>query len=111
LVNKLGKCCFDCRVFQLENIEEVNKYLQWRRVDAIRNSKNSFCRLFMSHKEMKDKSSKECVESVKDKYDWYTLPTMIKRGVFVLNPNTHFQFDFNEDDDLTKLFISNVTFS
>ncbi|MDY6782193.1 MAG: tRNA(His) guanylyltransferase Thg1 family protein [Cyanobacteriota bacterium] len=35
--------CFDCRISQLPNIEEVANYFRWRNEDAHRNALNSHC--------------------------------------------------------------------
>lgn len=41
LLNDMG--CFDCRVSQLSNIQQVIDYFRWRQQDAHRNSLNSHC--------------------------------------------------------------------
>ncbi|MFH7028642.1 MAG: hypothetical protein ACHBN1_25425 [Heteroscytonema crispum UTEX LB 1556] len=35
--------CFDCRISQLPNVEEVVNYFRWRNEDAHRNALNSHC--------------------------------------------------------------------
>jgi len=74
---------FDCRVFQVESLDLVKEYFAWRRIDAIRNSKNQFAYSFYSHKQTMNLSSNERIAMVKLEFgvDYYSLPEFIKVGV------------------------------
>jgi tRNA(His) 5'-end guanylyltransferase len=73
---------FDCRIFQVETKEDVIRYLTWRRVDAIRNFKNSLGFCFYSPKQLKGMSAEEIKRKVEIEYDikYKELPKIIKRG-------------------------------
>ena len=92
---------FDCRVFQLDSIEDVTDYIKWRRIDAIRNSKNMFAYYFLSHKQCLNLSSNERIQLVKEKFgaDYYLLPSYFKVGLPVnFDKNNHLiTFGFTSD--------------
>jgi tRNA(His) guanylyltransferase len=73
---------FDCRVFQLDKIDDVPRYLEWRRKDAIRNAKNSLARMFLSPKQMANLSANEVIDLAKERYqlNYESLPVIMKRG-------------------------------
>ncbi|WP_297499458.1 tRNA(His) guanylyltransferase Thg1 family protein [Thermococcus sp.] len=56
---------FDSRVVQFDNFSDVRNYFLWRWKDAVRNSKNSSPRLYLSPKKMVCKTSGELIEVAK----------------------------------------------
>ncbi|WP_297506722.1 tRNA(His) guanylyltransferase Thg1 family protein [Thermococcus sp.] len=72
---------FDSRVIQFESVGDVRDYFLWRWKDAVRNSKNSFARLYLSPKEMAGKTSGELVEIAKVRGgEWEALPLKTRYG-------------------------------
>jgi len=74
---------FDCRIFQLDSMDDVAEYIKWRRIDAIRNSKNMFAYYFLSHKQCLNLTSNQRIQMVKEKFgaDYYLLPSYFKVGL------------------------------
>lgn len=60
-------CYFDCRAFQVNDTEDITKYLIWRRSDAFRNSLFRICREYYSSKELLNKSNKDRIELLNKK--------------------------------------------
>jgi tRNA(His) 5'-end guanylyltransferase len=94
---------FDCRVFSLDSVKDVEEYFTWRRIDAIRNSKNQFSYAYLSHKQTLNLSSNERVKLVAKLYNqnYCDLPEYIKVGMPVsINKRINFGFknviDFNQ---------------
>jgi len=88
---------FDGRVFQLETLDDVKDYFTWRRIDAIRNSKNQFAYGFMSYKETLNMSSNERIQIVYEKfgYDYTKLPRLFKVGLPIcIDKDFKEKFDF-----------------
>jgi tRNA(His) 5'-end guanylyltransferase len=76
---------FDCRVALVTDINDVDtvvEYFTWRRLDAIRNSKNVFAQQFLSVKELYGVGSDKAIEIVKERFgvDYYDLPVDFRRG-------------------------------
>jgi tRNA(His) 5'-end guanylyltransferase len=99
---------FDCRVFECYE-EDIGRYLTWRRRDAIRNSKSSIARCFVSQKQLSGLNATEQIELLESKhnFNYYTLPTCVKRGMFYINDlhqDDDIDHEFLEEDDLTRQF-------
>lgn len=62
---------FDSRVFKLDNLEDVSKYLCWRQSDAIKNSITMLSLHYYSHNEIHKKNSLDKLELIKLKGDDY----------------------------------------
>ena len=85
--------CFDCRVFQLPNEEELANCFLWRENDAYRNSVSMLAQAYFSHKELQGKSSAEMQEMYYQKTgkNYNDLESHLKRG-------TYFQRKFFEEE-------------
>lgn len=98
---------FDCRIVQVKTLKECSDYITWRRTNAISNSKSSFARTKLSHKETLNLSSNKQIELVKELYgkDYYSLPSLWKVGYVYINPNAESEFrTFNEPDEDTAKY-------
>lgn len=76
--------CFDCRVFQLPNEEELANCFLWRENDAYRNSVSMLAQAYFSHKELQGKSSAEMQEMYYQKTgkNYNDLESHLKRGTY-----------------------------
>ena len=76
--------CFDCRVFQLPNEEELANCFLWRENDAYRNSISMLAQAYFSHKELQGKSSAEMQEMYYQKTgkNYNDLESHLKRGTY-----------------------------
>lgn len=76
--------CFDCRVFQLPNEEELANCFLWRENDAYRNSVSMLAQAYFKHKELHGKSSEEMQEMYFQKTgkNYNDLPDYLKRGTY-----------------------------
>lgn len=64
--------CFDCRVFNVPNMEELANAFLWRENDAIKNSISGMALNFYSHKELQNKNSDEKIHMMRMKgYSFY----------------------------------------
>ena len=72
---------FDSRVIQFDSPKDVLDYFLWRWRDAVRNSKNSLARIYLSPEEMTNKTSNELIELARARGgDWEALPTGLRYG-------------------------------
>lgn len=105
---------FDCRFIQVKE-EDVNKYMGWRRVDCIRNYKNTLGRFFYSSKTLHNINADEVIKKINDEQniDYREFPTMIKRGNIYRSEKflECVKDDFYEDDDITRRFKHEVLIS
>jgi len=75
---------FDCRVWNVPNLDEASNYLVWREQDAVRNSIQMAARSIYSHKECYKKSSSDLQEMLFQKgINWNNYPVMHKRGCYL----------------------------
>lgn len=76
--------CFDCRVFQLPNEEELANCFLWRENDAYRNSVSMLAQAYFSYKELQGKSSAEMQEMYYQKTgkNYNDLESHLKRGTY-----------------------------
>lgn len=75
---------FDCRVWNVPNLEEAANVILWRELDATRNSIQSAARSVYSHKQCLGKNSDELREMLFQKgINWNDYPDSFKRGTFV----------------------------
>jgi tRNA(His) 5'-end guanylyltransferase len=76
--------CLDCRVWQVPNIETVIEVLEWREMDATKNSITMAAGAFYSHKELHKKGSAEKHEMLHAKgVNWNDYPDFFKRGTYL----------------------------
>ena len=94
--------CFDCRVFQLPNEEELANCFLWRENDAYRNSVSMLAQAYFSHKELQGKSSAEMQEMYYQKTgkNYNDLESHLKRGTYF--QRKLFEEELNEEN-LTKI--------
>jgi len=72
---------FDCRVWQVPNLEEAGKVFLWREKDATTNSIEMAARAHYSHKELFKKNGSEMQEMLFQKgINWKDYPDFFKRG-------------------------------
>lgn len=94
LMNKLMRnpVCFDCRLFNVPNMDELANAFVWREQDAIRNSIQSYGQANFSHNQLQGKSCKEIKNMLKIEkgIDWDKLDKILQRGVY-------FQKEFYEE--------------
>ena len=76
---------FDCKVWNVPNLNEVFAWINFRQIDCIRNSKQMFAQSFFSHNQLKNKNTDEQIEMVKDKYhlNWNDCLKGEKFGRFI----------------------------
>jgi tRNA(His) guanylyltransferase len=76
---------FDSRIFRLESIDEVGKYLLWRQRDAIKNGVTLISLKHYSHKAVNQKNSQDKIEMIEAKGDNLTNYDLGHRQGFSLN--------------------------
>lgn len=77
--------CFDCRVLNMPNQEEVANMFLWRERDATKNSISMLASSLYSEKELRYKNQSERQELIFQKgINWNNLPTRLKRGTWVI---------------------------
>lgn len=94
---------FDCRVFNLPNLQEVLNVFLWRQQDAIRNSKLSLGQSKISHKELHGKSSRDVADLIYNKYgiSWANdLTSSQKWGTMIIRK--HYEFQTPNGDPYTR---------
>jgi len=75
---------FDCRVFQVPNINEAVNVFVWREQDAVRNSIQGATRAHYSHSECMNKNGSELQQMLWEKnVNWDDYPAFFKRGTYV----------------------------
>lgn len=92
---------FDCRVFNVPNIEEGSNVFLWREKDATKNSVSMAARAYYKHTEVMNKNSSEMQEMLFQKgVNWNDYPTFFKRGTFIQKKTVKFKFTA---EDIAKL--------
>ncbi len=75
---------FDCRVWNVPNLDEGANVFLWREKDATKNSISMACRHYYSNSEMQGKDRSIQQEMLFQKgVNWNDYPTFFKRGTFV----------------------------
>jgi tRNA(His) 5'-end guanylyltransferase len=74
---------FDCRVFSLPTLDEVNNYFMWRQRDAIRNSIQMAAQAQFSHKALQNLNSQQLIEKLRSEagIEWDAYPLEARQGV------------------------------
>lgn len=102
---------FDCRVWNVPDVEHIALNYLWRYRDAIKNSVFMFARSYFSHKELQKKNTKEIISMLKDlpsQYcedelltsDWNKLFPRIKVGQMYRTQN---KLVMLSDEELQKI--------
>ena len=73
--------CFDCRVFQVPDLNTVIDVLAWREYDAVKNSVSMAAQANYSHKELHGKGRADQMDMLHAKgINWNNYPIHFKRG-------------------------------
>lgn len=92
---------FDCRCFNVPNLEEAYNALKWRQLDAVRNSIQMVGQFFFSHKTLHGKSCDEILKMLAEKaVNWHDFPSHCKNGVCLKREVTYSKFVADVDVDL-----------
>jgi tRNA(His) guanylyltransferase len=76
--------CFDCRVWQVPNLDVATDTFVWREADAIKNSISMAAQSVFSHRVLQGKNSKDKKLMLADRgIVWDDYPAFFKRGTFV----------------------------
>lgn len=95
--------CFDARVFQVPNIDEMFNAILWRQQDCTRNSISMAASAVYSHKELEKKSGSDKQEMLFQKgINWNDYLPKYKRGSVIKKETTVFEKAFNELVTRTK---------
>lgn len=74
---------FDCRVWQVPDLNAAAEVLLWRELDAIRNSIQMAAQAVFSRRQMHKQSTRVLVQCLAaEGIDWEAYPTAFKRGSF-----------------------------
>jgi len=75
---------FDCRTWQVPNLDEATNVFLWREQDATRNSISMAAQSVYSHKELHGKNIKEMQEMLhKQGINWNDYPNFFKKGTYL----------------------------
>ena len=89
---------FDCRVFQVPNLEELANCMLWRNLDATKNAISMAAHHYFSHAELQGKSGAQKQEMLWQQHEvnFNDYPTQFKRGQFVRKETVTRSFDPQE---------------
>jgi tRNA(His) 5'-end guanylyltransferase len=88
---------FDCRVYNVPNLDEATNSFVWREMDATKNSISMASQEFYSHKQLQNKSGKEKQEMLFRKgINWNDYPDFFKRGTYIQRVRTMSKFSEEE---------------
>jgi len=94
---------FDCRVFNVPNVEEGANVLLWRERDATKNSISMAAGTYYDHMDLMNKNSSQKQEMLFHKgINWHNYPTFFKRGTFIQRKIVKFKFTAEEIDKLPE---------
>jgi tRNA(His) 5'-end guanylyltransferase len=92
---------FDCRVWNVPNLEEGANAFLWRELDASKNSVSMASRHYYSHGELTNRSSSEMQEMLFQKgVNWNDYPTFFKRGTYLQRRTVARRFTSEELENL-----------
>lgn len=76
---------FDCKAWNIPNLNDTYAWLLYRQFDCIRNSKQQFAQTYFSHSQLEGKSADEQIKLVKEEkgHDWNDLANDVKYGRMV----------------------------
>lgn len=79
---------FDCRTWQVPNLDEAANVFLWREQDATRNSISMAAQSLYSHKELHEKNTKQMQEMIfKKGINWNDYPSFFKKGTYLVRSN------------------------
>lgn len=74
---------FDCRIWNMPNLEEVTMNLLWRQWDAYKNSVSMVAHSMFSNTQLHGLNTKNKIELLAENgFDWHSLESHLKRGSF-----------------------------
>lgn len=92
-----GPAIFDCRVWQVPNLEVAAQNLLWRELDAYRNSVSAVAIQEFSHRELQGVNTKGKIKMLGEKYILFeNLPTRVKRGAYFVKRKVLRELDIVE---------------
>lgn len=94
---------FDCRVWNVPNIEEGANTFLWREKDATRNSIQMAAQSQYSHKQLMNKDCSELQEMLWQKgINWNDYPDRFKKGTYIQRKKIKRKFTCDELEKLPK---------
>ena len=85
---------FDCRVFQVPNMNELANYFVWREIDAVRNSVSVLAQSHFSPKQLHGKDRQAMLTMLEEKgVRWNELSNNLKRGTYYQKENYEIELD------------------
>jgi tRNA(His) guanylyltransferase len=86
---------FDCRVFQVPNLDELSNCLLWRSLDCTKNAISQVAHYYFSHSELQGKSGAQKQEMLFQQHNsnFNDFPASFKRGTFVRKEIVTREFD------------------
>lgn len=94
---------FDCRVWNLPNIEEATNAFLWRELDATKNAINGAASCYYRHGDLMNKSCAEKQEMLfKKGVNFNDFPAYFKRGTYIQKKEVLRKFSAKELDVLPK---------
>ena len=88
---------FDCKVWDVDNANDVMAWLLFRNIDCIRNSKQQTAQTYLSHKELVGLHTDEQIALLNERHgtDWNRYKDGLKYGRFVYRESAMFQKEIN----------------
>jgi len=95
---------FDCRVWNVPNVDEGANVFLWREKDATKNSISMAARAYFSHNQVDNKSGAEMQEMLwsQKNINWNDYPAFFKRGTFIQRRVRSRKFSAEELDCLPE---------
>lgn len=77
---------FDCKAWNVDNLNDAITWLLYRNIDCVRNSKQMAAQTYFSHKDISAKTTDEQIELLKNKFniDWHEYPEGQKYGRIII---------------------------
>jgi tRNA(His) guanylyltransferase len=93
----LGTAQFDCRVWNVPNVEEGANTFLWREIDAMKNSVQMLARCHFSHKELHGKGRADQLAMLREAgIEWGDCPAFFRRGTWLQKIVTKRKFNETE---------------
>jgi tRNA(His) 5'-end guanylyltransferase len=90
---------FDCRVWNVPNLDEAANCILWREMDAKRNSIQSAARALFSHKQCDRKNSARLQDMLMEEgVNWHDYPSFFKRGTYILRRKETVRREFSPEE-------------
>lgn len=88
---------FDCKVWDVDNVNDAMAWLLFRNIDCIRNSKQQTAQTYLPHKELVGLHTDEQIALLNERHgiDWNRYNDGLKYGRFVYRESVMFQKEIN----------------